>query len=71
MKIKNFLFSPAVFGLTVLSFVAGSCQKDNVDQDPMKLSGRSSQSAISVDKQDRQILFISKRDAGTLTKSMP
>src|SRR5512137_2507233 len=65
MKIKNFLFSPTVFCLTVLSFVVVSCQKDNVDPDLLKSSGRSAQSTISVDKQDRQILFISKRDAVT------
>jgi len=68
MKTKNFLFKTAIVASTALSFLLGSCQKDDIDpvaQEPSNLFGKSSQSDISTNKKDRNILFISKRDAIT------
>ena len=68
MKIKDFLFSTTSAGLTVLSLIVGSCQKDNIDpsdSESLKWSEKSAQSLISNTKQEREILFISKRDGTT------
>ena len=65
MKSKKSSFYSMVVCLATLSLVVGSCQKDNVDSltpDQGSMSLKSMQSSINKDKQDRAILFISKRD---------